>query len=73
MIFVFFILLIGYTYANSAIRICIPDEITTWEKTSLENHITSCLANNFAWLPEKKNDRTFYKCFYGGNRIRKTS
>ena len=64
--FEFLILCLGFlhaTHANSAVRICIPDEIVHWEKEPFEQHILTCLANNFAWLPDKKTITPFVSAY----------
>lgn len=50
-------------HSNTAVRICIPDEIVHWEKEPFEKHILKCLANNFAWIPDKKTIQPFVSAY----------
>lgn len=50
-------------HSNTAVRICIPDEIVHWEKEPFEQHILKCLANNFAWLPDTKTIHPFVSAY----------
>jgi len=70
--FAILILYLGFLhtgYANSAVRICIPDEIVHWEKEPFEQHILKCLANNFAWLPNKKTINPFVSAYINATEL----